>query len=59
MLYSQTKQNQYELNVLVKGRPIAEYSHNGQFFIEGRDGSNFEIEFKNLSPMRVRSRSGG
>ena len=53
MLYSQSKENQYELNVLVKGRPINEYPHNGQLFVEGRDGSNFEIEFKNLSPLRV------
>jgi len=45
--------NQYEVRVLVKGRPINEYSHNGQIFIEGRDGSNFEIEFKNQSALRV------
>lgn len=45
--------NQYEVRVLVKGRPINEYSHNGQTFIEGRDGSNFEIEFKNQSALRV------
>lgn len=45
--------NNYELNVLIKGRPITEYSHNGQNFIEGRDGSNFELEFKNKTPSRV------
>lgn len=45
--------NNYEVRVLVKNRPINEYPHNGQTFIEGRDGSNFEIEFKNLSPTRV------
>jgi len=45
--------NNYELNVLVKGRPITEYTHNGQNFIEGRDGSNFELEFKNKTPSRV------
>lgn len=45
--------NNYEVRVLVKGRPINEYSHNGQIFIEGRDGSNFEIEFKNQSPNRI------
>ena len=45
--------NNYEVRVLVKNRPINEYPHNGQTFIEGRDGSNFEIEFKNLSPNRV------
>ena len=46
-------QNQYEIRVLVKGRPITEYPHNGQTFVEGRDGSNFEIEFKNNTPTRV------
>lgn len=45
--------NNYELNVLVKGRPITEYAHNGQNFIEGRDGSNFELEFKNKTLSRV------
>jgi len=46
-------QNNYEINVLVKGRPINEYAHNGQTFVEGRDSSNFEIEFKNRSSVRV------
>ena len=45
--------NQFEIRVLVKGRPITEYYHNGQMFVEGRDGSNFEIEFKNLTAGRV------
>jgi hypothetical protein len=45
--------NNYEINVLVKGRPINEYSHNGQVFIEGRDSSAFEIEFKNRSAVRI------
>ena len=47
-------QNSYELNVLIKGkRPATEYMHNGQFFIEGRNGSNFELEFKNKTGSRV------
>ena len=45
--------NNYELNVLVKGRPVTEYAHNGQNFIEGQDGSNFELEFKNKTSVRV------
>jgi hypothetical protein len=45
--------NNFEIRVLVKGRPVNEYPHNGQVFLEGRHGSNFEIEFKNLSPTRV------
>jgi hypothetical protein len=45
--------NNFELRVLVKGRPITEYAHNGQNFVEGRDSSNFEIEFANRSALRV------
>lgn len=45
--------NNFEIRVLVKGRPVNEYPHNGQTFIEGRDGSNFEIEFVNRTPSRV------
>jgi hypothetical protein len=45
--------NNFEVRVLVKGRPINEFPHNGQVFVEGRDGSNFEIEFKNLTHSRV------
>ncbi len=45
--------NNFEVRVLVKGRPINEYNHDGQVFLEGRDGSNFEIEFINRSPTRV------
>ena len=45
--------NNFEINVLIKGRPITEYFHNGQTYVEGRDGSNFEIEFKNKSHFRV------
>ncbi len=35
------------LNVLVKGRPITEYVHQGQTFLEGRPNSDFEIEIQN------------
>ena len=45
--------NNYEMRILVKGRPVTEYSHNGQIFIEGRDGSTFELEFKNKTGLRV------
>lgn len=45
--------NNFEIRVLVKGRPINEYPHNGKRFIEGRDGSNFEIEFINRTNVRV------
>jgi len=45
--------NNCEISVLIKGRPITEFSHNGQTFIEGRGGSNYEIEFRNLNSFKV------
>lgn len=41
------------VQVLVKGRPITEFTHNGQTFIEGRPGSDFEIEVQNLTAART------
>ncbi len=43
----------YELNILVKDRPVTEYAHEGNIFIEGRKGSEFELEFKNKTGKRV------
>ena len=45
--------NNLELRILVKGRPIAEYPHQGQIFIEGRAGSEYEIEVRNHTYQRV------
>jgi len=45
--------NEIELNVLIKGRPITEFRHKGQIFIEGREGSEFELEVKNKTSSRV------
>lgn len=42
-----------EVRVLVKGRPITEFKHESQIFVEGRAGSEFEIELKNNTPKRV------
>lgn len=39
--------NQVDLQVLIKGRPVTEYFHNGDIFIEGREGSEFEIRIVN------------
>lgn len=47
------KYNNIELNVLVKGKPITEYRHNSQVFVEGRDGSDFELQVKNSNNFRV------
>lgn len=43
----------YELNILVNGRPVTEFEHEGNTFIEGRKGSEFEVEFKNKSNKQV------
>lgn len=41
--------SQYELNVMVGNKPIFEYQHEGNTFVEGRKGSEFELQFKNTS----------
>lgn len=48
-----TANNQYVLNILVGGKPVIEYEHEGNIFIEGRRGSEFEIEFQNNSSSKV------
>lgn len=45
--------NNIELRLLVKGKPITEYPHMGQIFVEGRHGSAFEIEVVNHNLFRV------
>jgi hypothetical protein len=45
--------NNIEINVLIKGKPITEYPHNGQVYVEGRPGSEFEIEVFNHNPHRI------
>lgn len=45
--------NNVEFRVLIKDKAITEYRHNGNTFVEGREGSSFEIEFINRNPYRV------
>lgn len=45
--------NNIELKVLIKGRSISEYRHHGQTFIEGRAGSEYEIEVRNNHTVRM------
>jgi hypothetical protein len=45
--------NNVEFRVLVKGKPITEYAHNGDIYVEGREGSEFELEIINKNPYRV------
>jgi hypothetical protein len=44
-----------EMIVLVKNKPILEYQHNNQVYIEGRSGSNYEIELRNHTYNRVQA----
>ena len=44
---------QCEVRVLVKNRIVTEFPHEGEVFIEGREGSEFEIEVRNKTGNRV------
>lgn len=45
---------QYELSVCPRGRsPADEYYHQGQVWIEGREGNNYTLRFSNRSSERV------
>jgi len=51
-MFNQTRQ--YEASVLVKGKSITEYSHtDGNVYVEGRPGSEYELYFKNNTSLRV------
>lgn len=45
--------NNIEVNVLIRGRCITEYPHNGETFIEGRHGSEFGIQVTNRNSFAV------
>src|ERR1035437_3782497 len=45
--------NNVEMMILIKGRPITEYSHRGQVFVEGRAASEYTIRVKNKTGGRV------
>lgn len=51
--YATSPRVTYELNILIGGKPITEYQHEGNCFVEGRKGSEFEVEFKNRSNNQV------
>lgn len=43
----------YEIEVLVRGRPVKVFKHKGDRFIEGRHGSTFELKITNNTWDRV------
>ena len=44
--------NQCEVEVLVNGKPLKEYRHDGKTFVEGKKGSTFSIRLRNNSGER-------
>ena len=44
--------NQFEVEVLVNGKPLKEYIHKGVVYIEGKKGSNFSLRLRNNSYQR-------
>ena len=42
-----------EARILVRGKPVTEFFHEGQTFMEGRGGSEFEIEVRNKTANRI------
>jgi hypothetical protein len=46
-------QHDFEVEILVNGRPIKTYNHRGQFFVEGRQGSAYELKIHNNTWGRV------
>jgi len=45
--------DKYELNVLVNGKPVREFFHQGKFYIEARENSEYSIKLKNHSHKRI------
>ncbi len=43
-----------ELTLRVNGRPTAEYTHEGQTFVEAKVGSSYTLRLRNTNPFRVK-----
>jgi len=43
----------YEVDILVDGRPLLEYLHKGQTWVEGQKGARYEILVKNNTDRRI------
>lgn len=42
----------YEVEILVNGKPLKEYVHDGKLYIEGREGTKFSLRVRNNSAQR-------
>jgi hypothetical protein len=47
------QQNGIELQVCVDGKPVREYGHDGQLFVEGHKGSSFTLKVRNSRAART------
>lgn len=45
--------SQYELQVLINGKPVREYAKDGRTYVEAKSGSTYSIKFKNNTWKRV------
>ena len=45
--------NSFELQILINGRPVKEYNHNNETYIEGRKGTEYTLKVKNNTYHRV------
>jgi hypothetical protein len=45
--------NSYEFEILVNGKPVKEYSHEGSIYIEGKKGTRYSLRFRNNTSNRV------
>lgn len=43
----------FELSVLVNGKPIREYFHNGRFFVEAKNKTEYSLKLKNHSHKKI------
>lgn len=43
----------YEVNILINGKPVREFYHNGKFYIEARQNSEFSVKLKNHSHKKI------
>lgn len=46
---------QYTIEVLVNGKPVKEYLHKGNTYIEAREGTKYSIKIKNNSYRRIKA----
>jgi hypothetical protein len=47
------RSSNFELQIIVNDKPVTEFSHEGNTFIEGRPGSSFKLGFKNNTKNKV------